>query len=90
MTMTVARPLERTRHGRYEPLTEEGCGDLLLSLRAASFWNRLGFEPASVDAVSAVDVWERDAQLSVRVVCRDFFTGLRLICELDPETGRPF
>lgn len=78
------------RHGRFVPSERAIRGDAELGIRAAMFWDDLRLSDVPSDRFDGVDIWEReDGSTVVRLITRDMFKGIRLICELDPDTGKP-
>lgn len=76
--------------GNYYASTSEARGDVELSLRAAEIWQALGFTytPTAFEGVKVTEP-RAGGRRHVTLYARDLFTGLPLICELDPDTGKP-
>lgn len=76
------------RQGRFLGRSAEGSGDLALAMIAAELWTRWPWDRAALGGRDGVTVRERsDGTLAARLVAPDFFTGSRVIRELDPDTG---
>lgn len=82
------------RHGYFVARTGEGFGDVELAMLACEFWHALGFDTPGLVAAGliarpdGVAIWEReDGTRTARLVAPDLFTGLRVIRELDPDSG---